>query len=186
MITEDLNLAGLDLKAAESIVVQGLRAVVAIPLYATSRATADTGAPLERGQLLGVIYLDSRRIAAFSALDRQILDALGVQAASILDNARLVERERERQRLEQELSIARSIQQALLPHGLSDFPHLAVTGVHYPCHEVGGDYFDVVPVSEDRTAILIADVSGKGLGRGAADHHAARAHCRDWRWAPIR
>jgi phosphoserine phosphatase RsbU/P len=164
VITEDLNLAGIDLKAAASIVVQGLRAVVAIPLYASSRSTADTGAENERGQLLGLIYLDSRRRAAFSALDRQILDALAVQAASIMDNARLVERERERQRLEQELSIARTIQQALLPHGLTDYPHLAVTGVHYPCHEVGGDYFDVVPVSEDRTAILIADVSGKGLG----------------------
>ena len=164
VITEDLNLAGVDLKAAASVVIQGLRAVVAIPLYASSRSTADTGAEQERGQLLGVLYLDSRRIAAFSALDRQILDALAVQAASIMDNARLVERERERQRLEQELSIARTIQQALLPHGLTDFPHLAVTGVHYPCHEVGGDYFDVVQVSEDRTAVLIADVSGKGLG----------------------
>jgi phosphoserine phosphatase RsbU/P len=164
VITEDLNLAGLDLKAAESVVIQGLRAVVAIPLYSTTRGTTDTGAPVERGELLGVIYLDSRRIAAFSAIDRQILDALAVQAASILDNARLVERERERQRLEQELSIARTIQQALLPHGLNDYPHLLVTGVHHPCHEVGGDYFDVVPVSDDRTAILIADVSGKGLG----------------------
>ena len=164
VITEDLNLAGLDLKAAESIVVQGLRAVVAIPLYASSRSTADTGAENERGQLLGVLYLDSRRIAAFSALDRQILDALAVQAASIMDNARLVERERERQRLEQELSIARTIQQALLPQNLNECPHLAVTGVNYPCHEVGGDYYDVVPMSEDRTAILIADVSGKGLG----------------------
>jgi serine phosphatase RsbU (regulator of sigma subunit) len=164
VITEDLNLAGVDLKAAASVVIQGLRAVIAVPLYASSRSTADTGAEQERGQLLGVLYLDSRRRAAFSALDRQILDALAVQAASIMDNARLVERERERQRLEQELSIARTIQQALLPHGLTDFPHLAVTGVHYPCHEVGGDYFDVVPVSEDRTAILIADVSGKGLG----------------------
>jgi len=164
VITEDLNLAGLDLKGAASIVVQGLRAVVAIPLYASSRSTADTGSEQERGQLLGLIYLDSRRIAGFSALDRQILDALAVQAASIMDNARLVERERERQRLEQELSIARTIQQALLPHGLTDYPHLAVTGAHYPCHEVGGDYFDVVQVSEDRTAILIADVSGKGLG----------------------
>ncbi|MGA2906959.1 MAG: SpoIIE family protein phosphatase [Terracidiphilus sp.] len=164
VITEDLNLAGLDLKAAESIVIQGLRAVVAIPLYASSRSTADTGAEQEPGQLLGLIYLDSRRIAAFSALDRQILDALAVQAASIMDNARLVERERERQRLEQELSIARTIQQALLPHGLNDFPHLAVSGVHYPCHEVGGDYFDVLPVSENRSGVLIADVSGKGLG----------------------
>jgi phosphoserine phosphatase RsbU/P len=164
VITEDLNLAGLDLKAAESIVIQGLRAVVAIPLYSTSRGLSDTGAPLQHGDLLGVIYLDSRHIAAFSAIDRQILDALAVQAASIIDNARLVERERERHRLEQELSIARNIQQALVPHGLNDYPHLAVAGAHHPCHEVGGDYFDVVPVSEDRTAVLIADVSGKGLG----------------------
>jgi serine phosphatase RsbU (regulator of sigma subunit) len=164
VITENLNLAGVDLKSAESVVVQGLRAVVAIPLYASSRAIADTGGDLKHGPLLGLIYLDSRRIAAFSAIDRQILDALGGQAASILDNARLVEKERERQRLEQELSIARTIQQALVPHGLHDFPHLAITGVHHPCTEVGGDYFDVVRVDEDRTAILIADVSGKGLG----------------------
>jgi serine phosphatase RsbU (regulator of sigma subunit) len=119
---------------------------------------------MHRGDLLGVIYLDSRSIAAFSAIDRQILDALAVQAASIIDNARLVERERERHRMEQELSIARNIQQALLPRGLNDYPHLSLTGVHHPCHEVGGDYFDVVPISDDRTAILIADVSGKGLG----------------------
>lgn len=164
VITEDLNLAGLDLKAAESVVVQSLRAVVAIPLYSMTRSQADRPAAQQRGKLLGVIYLDSRKIAAFSAMDRQILDALGVEAASILDNAQLVARERERQRLEQELTIARDIQQALLPHGLNDFPHLAVTGVHYPCHEVGGDYFDVFPIGEDRVAFLIADVSGKGLG----------------------
>jgi serine phosphatase RsbU (regulator of sigma subunit) len=164
VITEDLNFAGMDLKSAESVVVQGLRAVVAVPLYASSRAVGDTGGDLKLGPLLGVIYLDSRRIAAFTAIDRQILDALGGQAASILDNARLVEKERERQRLEQELSIARTIQQALVPHGMHDFPHLAISGVHHPCTEVGGDYFDVVPVDENRTAVLIADVSGKGLG----------------------
>lgn len=164
VISEDVNLAGVDLKAAESVVVQNLRAVVAIPLYARPRADSDQTFPPDRGELLGALYLDSRRIAAFSALDRQILDALAVEAASILDNARLVARECERQRLEQELTIAREIQQALLPQGLHDFPHLAVTGVHSPCHEVGGDYFDVFPVGEDRVAFLIADVSGKGLG----------------------
>ncbi|MGH9598238.1 MAG: SpoIIE family protein phosphatase [Terracidiphilus sp.] len=164
VITEDLKMAGMDLKSAESIVVQSLRAVVAIPLYVMPRANSDQSVILQRGELLGVIYLDSRSIAAFSAMDRQILDALGMEAASILDNARLVARERERQRLEQELSIARHIQQALLPHGLTDFPHLAVTGAHYPCHEVGGDYFDVFPVDDDRIVFLIADVSGKGLG----------------------
>jgi sigma-B regulation protein RsbU (phosphoserine phosphatase) len=164
VITEDLNLAGVDLKDAASVVLQNLRAVVAIPLHTRPRIDAEQSLSTHRSELLGVLYLDSRRIAAFSSIDRQILDALAVESASILDNARLVARERERQRLEQELNIAREIQQALLPKGLNDFPHLAVTGVHYPCHEVGGDYFDVFPIGEERVAFLIADVSGKGLG----------------------
>ena len=165
VITEDLAQADIKLQDAMSIVAQRLRAVVAIPLYAMSRAnsTASSGHS-DRGHFLGVVYLDSRRPAAFSKLERQILDALAVEAASILDNARLVEYERQRQRLEQELSIARDIQQALLPRGFRDFPHLAVSGVNVPCLSVGGDYFDVFPMKNDRTAFLIADVSGKGLG----------------------
>ena len=165
VITEDLNLADLALQAAQSIVAQSLRAVIAIPLYAMANASSgDSVQHSVRGHFLGVVYLDSRRPTAFSELDRQILDALAVEAASILDNARLVERERQRQRLEQELNIARDIQQALLPRGFRDFPYLAITGVHTPCLAVGGDYFDVFPLSDDRTAILVADVSGKGLG----------------------
>ncbi len=164
IITDDMSLAGLDLKSAESVVIQGLRAVVAIPLFAVPHASSEESQMLAQGQLLGAVYLDSRKPAAFSNLDRQILDALGGQAASILDNARLVERERERQRMEQELEIGRKIQQGLLPQGLRDFPYLEVSGIQYPCQEVGGDYFDVFPMSEDRTAFLIADVSGKGLG----------------------
>jgi sigma-B regulation protein RsbU (phosphoserine phosphatase) len=165
VITEDLAQADMDLQAAQSIVAQRLRAVVVIPLYAISRANAqELMVNMKRGEFLGVLYLDSRRPAAFSKLDRQILDALAADAASILDNARLVERERERQRLEQEIDIARGIQQALLPRNFPDHPHFAVTGVNFPCLSVGGDYFDVFPLGEGRTAFLIADVSGKGLG----------------------
>jgi serine phosphatase RsbU (regulator of sigma subunit) len=165
VITEDLNRADASLQGAQSIVVQALRAVVAIPLYATSRSShTGSSSGAEHGQLLGVLYLDSRRVAAFSKVDRQILDALAVEAASILDNARLVERERQRRRMEQELNIARDIQQALLPRGFRNFPHCAVTGIHTPCHAVGGDYYDVFPMGDDRTAILVADVSGKGIG----------------------
>lgn len=165
VITEDLAQAEMDLQAAQSIVAQRLRAVVVIPLYAFSHAkTEESIVNLKRGQFLGVLYLDSRRPAAFSKLDRQLLDAFTDQAASILDNARLVARERERQRLEQEINIARDIQQALLPRNFRDYPHLSVAGCNFPCLSVGGDYFDVFPLSENRTAFLIADVSGKGLG----------------------
>jgi len=149
----------------ESVARLELHTIVAIPidklpLIETLDATIST----RQGELLGVLYLDSRRPAAFSKLDRQILDALAGDAASILDNARLVERERERQRMEQEIGIARDIQQALLPKNFRDYPHLAVSGVNFPCLAVGGDYFDVFSLGDNRTAFLLADVSGKGLG----------------------
>jgi phosphoserine phosphatase RsbU/P len=165
VITEDLAQAEMDLQSAQSIVAQRLRAVVVIPLYSIMRANSqESMVNVRRGEFLGVLYLDSRRPAAFSKLDRQILDALAADAASILDNARLVERERERQRMEQEINIARDIQQALLPKDFREFPHLAVAGCNFPCLSVGGDYFDVFPIGDGRTAFLIADVSGKGLG----------------------
>jgi phosphoserine phosphatase RsbU/P len=164
VITQDVAQGDAGLQAAQSIVAQQLRAVVVIPLYAMPRMNSAESIAMKRGDLLGVLYLDSRRRAAFSKVERQILDALGVQAAGILDNARTLERERDRQRFEQELNIARDIQQALLPRGLRDFPHLAVAGINLPCLSVGGDYFDVFPIGEDRSAFLIADVSGKGLG----------------------
>src|SRR5215472_14775413 len=143
VITEDIAIGNADFQAAQSIVAQSLRAVVAIPLYALPHSNSKESSVSSRGVFLGVVYLDSQRPAAFSKLERQILDALAVEAASILDNARLVEKERARQRLEQELNIARSIQQALIPQGLRDFPYFAVSSVHTPCHAVGGDYFDV-------------------------------------------
>ena len=165
VITEDLAQADLDLQAAQSIVAQHLRAVVVIPLYATWRARSDEAAgDAKPGESLGVLYLDSTRPAAFSKLDRQLLDAFTHQAESILDNARLVAHERERQRLEQEINIARDIQQALLPRNFPNYTHLSVVGCNFPCLSVGGDYFDVFPLSDKRTAFLLADVSGKGLG----------------------
>ncbi len=165
VVTEDVAQADKDLQAARSIIAQRLRAVVVIPLYALgSPRASDDATSAASGELLGVLYLDSRRPAAFSSLERQILDALAVEAASVLDNARLVERERERERLEQQLSIARQIQQELLPREFLHCPHLQVTGMNQPCQTVGGDYFDVIDVGSERTAFLIADVSGKGLG----------------------
>lgn len=164
VITEDLDQADGVLQSARSVVTQRLRAVVAIPLYAKPRTGKASNPSDSQGQFLGVMYLDSRRKAAFSTLDRQILDAIAIESASIMDNARLVKLEQERQRVEQELNIARDIQQALLPRGIRDFPHVRIHGLNTPCHEVGGDYFDVLPMGEDRVAFLIADVSGKGLG----------------------
>ena len=153
------------LREAKSVVAQQLKSIVAIPLLSLMHLQpSDTTSVNAAGELLGVLYLDSPRPAAFSALDRKVLDALAVEAASVLDKARLIQKEQERRRLEQELSIAREIQQALLPKGFRHFPHFQVTGLNRPCLAVGGDYFDLMELGPDRTAVVIADVSGKGLG----------------------
>ncbi|MGC1187989.1 MAG: SpoIIE family protein phosphatase [Candidatus Acidiferrales bacterium] len=164
IITEDLE-QNADLKSAKSVIMQRLRSLVVIPLYAFAQKREGTLPDDEvRGELLGVLYLDSTRPAGFSTLERQILDALAVEAASVMDNARMVERERERERMEQELGIAREIQQALLPRDFRTGAHLQLSGMNQSCLTVGGDYFDVMELGPGRTAFLIADVSGKGLG----------------------
>jgi sigma-B regulation protein RsbU (phosphoserine phosphatase) len=68
----------------------------------------------------------------------------------------------EKERLEQELKIARSIQMSLLPQGPFQMPGVSLSGHCEPAREVGGDYYDFLPLDEDRLGILIADVSGKG------------------------
>ncbi|MBS1818389.1 MAG: SpoIIE family protein phosphatase [Acidobacteria bacterium] len=70
--------------------------------------------------------------------------------------------EREKKRLEEELRIAHEIQMSLLPQGPFEFPGISVTSVCVPAREVGGDYFDILPLGDQRVGVLIADVSGKG------------------------
>lgn len=160
----DPELAAADTKSGRKIVHVHPHSFIAAPLYALPSDEPSGAETAQHGELLGAIYLDSTHPAAFSDLVRQIFDALAVEAASILENAVHMERERERRLMEHEMALARAIQQALLPRGFHDFPHLTVTGVNHPCIDVGGDYFDVFPISNDQTAVLIADVSGHGLG----------------------
>ncbi|HKZ52371.1 MAG TPA: SpoIIE family protein phosphatase [Candidatus Acidoferrales bacterium] len=165
VVEEDVAQAPDSLRIATSVVEQQLRSVIALPLQSLAAVRASDQTALSTpGTLLGVLYLDSRRPAAFSRLERQILDALAREAASVLDNARLLQKEQEQRRMEQELAIARNIQQVLLPRDFTQFSQVQITGVNRSCLEVGGDYFDVMEVGPHGTAFLIADVCGKGLG----------------------
>jgi sigma-B regulation protein RsbU (phosphoserine phosphatase) len=74
----------------------------------------------------------------------------------------LLREKAEKERLEQELRIARSIQMSLLPQGPLQIPGVSLSGHCEPAREVGGDYYDFLPLEDDRLGILIADVSGKG------------------------
>jgi phosphoserine phosphatase RsbU/P len=89
----------------------------------------------------------------------ELADSFNQMTGSIEDLLRQAE---EKKRLEEELRIARDIQMSLLPQGRLAVPGLEVSALCVPAREVGGDYFDFLPIDENRLAILIADVSGKG------------------------
>jgi len=75
----------------------------------------------------------------------------------------LLREQAEKERLEEELRIARQIQMSLLPgSALTSLPGLRVAALCLPAAEVGGDYYDLLPLGETRMGILVADVSGKG------------------------
>jgi phosphoserine phosphatase RsbU/P len=88
-----------------------------------------------------------------------LAESFNQMTGSIEDLLRQAE---EKKRLEEELRIARSIQMSLLPQGQVAMPGVSVSALCVPAREVGGDYYDFFPLGDDRLAILIADVSGKG------------------------
>ncbi len=89
----------------------------------------------------------------------ELADSFNSMTASIEELLRV---EREKKRLEEELRIAHEIQMSLLPQGPVTFPGLSLTSICVPAREVGGDYFDILPLDDHRLGVLIADVSGKG------------------------
>ncbi len=146
-----------------------LRSVICVPLVRL-RSTAPGTSP-DSTQLLdakqdtvGVLYLDSRAAQAdLSAGNRELLQTLALEASTILENARLLEEERHRVKLDEEMSIARGIQQSLLPRILPTDAWFSVCGSSQPAAQVGGDYFDVRPADNGGWSIVVADVSGKGV-----------------------
>ncbi|MCD5391149.1 SpoIIE family protein phosphatase [candidate division NPL-UPA2 bacterium] len=122
-------------------------------------------APLKiKEEVLGVIALVNRKDdGLFSEVDASLLHALGNQAAISINNAMLYQALSEKKKLEQELQIARDIQQLLLPESAPKLQGFELASLARPAKEVGGDYYDYIQVSEDEWGLVIADVSGKGV-----------------------
>ena len=115
--------------------------------------------------VLGILYVDSQSLVqSFDAQQLEILTILANMAAVKITNARLLEAEQARARLEQELATATQIQQGLLPMGAPSVEGYQVDGFLETCYEVGGDLFDFRQRPDGRVMFIIGDVSGKGMG----------------------
>lgn len=115
------------------------------------------------GKIVGVLELLNKRAGPFDDVDIDFLDSISVHAAIALDNARLHRESLERQRLERDLALARTIQQGLLPKAAPSLESIEVAVRHETCFYVGGDYYDFLPLSGGAAQMfVIADVEGKG------------------------
>ena len=111
----------------------------------------------------GMILLGERlRGGAYTQADLEFLYSVGNLAIISIENAHLFKEAIEKQRMEDELNIAREIQQGLLPEKLPSIPNFDIAALTIPSKEVGGDYYDVISRREGDYILAIGDVSGKG------------------------
>ena len=162
----DIDALELDSPALRELKAAGVK--LAVPL-------------VSQGELIGVLNLGPRLSEQdYSSDDRKLLDNLAAQAAPALRVAQLVrEQEAEaatRQRFEQELEVARLIQQNFLPKELPDLPGWQIAACYRPAREVGGDFYDVIPLPDGRVGFVDGRRDRQGRARRARHvRHAQRA-----------
>jgi serine phosphatase RsbU (regulator of sigma subunit) len=142
-----------------------LRSVVCVPLVRVNLSGSNPTEMLTVSRAnAGVLYMDSRVVTVdLAGGNRELLQTLAIEASTILENARLIEEERAKRRIEEELEVARRIQQSLTPRALPQEGWFVGCGSSESSHQVGGDYYDVVAIGPDTWSMVVADVSGKGV-----------------------
>jgi len=151
VLTSDAE-ADPDLSMARSIHALRIRAATCVPLKAN-------------GRVIGLAYGDNRERPGSLTKDHlSILNALASVAAVAVEKMRLLRESEAKQKYEHALRIARGIQRHFLPAGAPEVEGLDIFGSSESCDETGGDYFDYFEHDDGRVSMVIADVTGHGVG----------------------
>jgi sigma-B regulation protein RsbU (phosphoserine phosphatase) len=132
-----------------------------------------------KGRAVGVLRVYTDQEQSFSPLKIDLLKAVAAQAAAAIENARLVEETLEAQALEKQVQMAADVQQRMIPQEPPKVPGIDLAAVYVPCFELGGDFYDFIPLQGDNTGLAVADVAGKGVPASlimASVRAALRAH----------
>ncbi len=136
------------------------------PVYINARAKtrSEMVAPIiSNDEVIGVFDLESDELNAYSEDDLEVLLLLASQVAIIIEKVMLHEELIEKKRLQGQLEVARQVQLELLPANDPQLTGFDISAYNFPTEEVSGDYYDWVQIYDDQIAIVIADVSGKGV-----------------------
>ncbi len=119
---------------------------------------------IRKGQLLGVMQvLNKKNGGIFKESDLAIFETLSFQCAIAIENAKLIKTQIETEALERELETARAIQEKLLPSSLPEYKDLQVAAKLIPARQVGGDYYNMLKITDNQSLFFVADVAGKGI-----------------------
>ncbi len=140
-----------NLPSSASISDLKIRSVMCVPLL-----TPDNKA-------LGILQLDTSDRRQFNEDDLDVLAAVASQAAISIQNASMLESLLVRERLNRDLKLAEQVQKRFLPQDVPTVQGYEFFAHYQPTYEVGGDYYDFVPLPADRMAVALGDVSGKGV-----------------------
>ena len=156
-------------QAQHSIVLSQIRSVMAVPLASGEG-------------IFGMIYVDNPFDNRFTEDDLNVFTTVASVASIKIEHQRLLEERLEKRRMEEELKVASEIQLRLQPVSPPQVEGWDMTGVSFPCREIGGDYYDFIECrKENRIIIALGDVSGKGTGAAlmmSSVHAAVRAQTR--------
>lgn len=153
-------------QAQHSVVLSQIRSVMAVPLASGE-------------EIFGMVYVDNPFNNRFKEEDLKVLTTIASVASIKIENDRLLDERLEKRRMEEELKVASEIQMRLQPFAPPKLDGWDMTGVSFPCREIGGDYYDFIHRKRDSHLIVaVGDVSGKGTGAAllmSSLHAAVRA-----------
>lgn len=116
-----------------------------------------------KGRPVGVLRVYTGQRHTFSPPEIDLLRAIAAQAATAIENARLLEEQITAAALEKQVRLAASVQRRLLPKEPPQLEGIDLAAVYVPSYELGGDFYDFIPFPDDNVGIVVADVSGKGI-----------------------
>lgn len=145
---ETVVLNELDLKADDGFMVQS---IIGVPI-------------LTAKQCHGVMVIVNKSDGSlYSHEDKEILEMILSFVAVAIDNSILVKDKLTRQKIDQEMAIARQIQETILPQDIDSIDGVDIGAVYYPAREVGGDFYDVIRIDDSHFVVVLGDVSNKGV-----------------------
>ncbi|MCK4671802.1 MAG: SpoIIE family protein phosphatase, partial [Candidatus Aegiribacteria sp.] len=120
---------------------------------------------ITKSGLVGFLVISCKTTGEdFTAEELELLENLCAQTALVAENLELLGEKLEKEKLQEQMRVARDIQKGLLPGRIPDLPGLEVEALIRFCLDVAGDYYDVIPLDDSRTVLSIGDVAGKGVG----------------------